>query len=468
MSRLRRQDRLSNDEFYVAMMRKLGLPFWTTNTAPRCRSGGRVDIYGDSFFSKASYTKPNKRRAHDSIRDCLHTILERLTVTAHYAPNKDSVFSEETGLIDAVPNRRPLDVSFNIDKAHLATSTGRSTLDKFGLDVTLISFEPHSSSTATRTPEENRIHAHRTGERMKLVGEGYTNKRTKVTISRDQALKALHEKNIALCPFTIDHFGSLGERGRLFLFGHSHNDPPLPLNIDSTTHPNAALMDSIICGGGAPVGFLHQATRTWRDNLPPKTRTRHYGGSYLSPTPAVWAEQQLGLGITKSLAQMCLTGMKMATDHSFKPNKIPKRRPKNPTRPQDLNHTNTSTPPNPKPAHQQTPHPQPTTTSQTSPTSLPTPPLPRTSWHPLPSLSPIWTPTDVLPPSTPNPPPGFPPQPHPPRLPTLGPPPGFTQRIDDYVYGPLFVDKMFMDLANDDDIATELEKELLDDFLDRM
>ena len=87
-------------------------------------------------------------------------------------------------------------------------------------------------------------------------------------------------------------------------------------------------MDSIICGRGAPVGFLHQATRTWRNNLPPKTHTRNYGGSYLAPTPTVWAEQQLGLGITKALARMCLTGMKMASDHSFKPNKIPKRRPK--------------------------------------------------------------------------------------------------------------------------------------------
>ena len=118
---------------------------------------------------------------------------------------------------------------------------------------------------------------------MKLVGDGYTNKETQVTISREQALKTLHDKNIALCPFTIDHFGSIGDRGHYFLYGL--DDPPEPLNINPTTHPNATLMDSIICGRGAPVGFLHQATRTWRDNLPPKTRTHNYGGSYLAPTP---------------------------------------------------------------------------------------------------------------------------------------------------------------------------------------
>ena len=99
-----------------------------------------------------------------------------------------------------------------------------------------------------------------------------------------------------------------------------------------------------------------------------------------------------------------------------------------------------------------------------------------------------------------KPPPGFTQQPQLPQLPTLRPPPGFTQQplpepaqtptappttsptphtparetpipltptnpIDDSVYGPIFVDKMFMNLANDE-IAAEIERELLNEFLD--
>ena len=185
MSRLRRQDRLPNDLFYVALMRLLRIPFWSPATAPRCRSGGRVDVYNDIFFSAASYTRPNKRRAHDAIRDCLRNVLKKINVIANYAPHTDNVHRGEAKLIDAAPSRRPLDVSFDIDKTCLASSSNHSTLDKFGLDVTLITYEPHSSSTATRTPKLNRLHAHRTGERSKLTGNGYTDKDTQVTISRD-------------------------------------------------------------------------------------------------------------------------------------------------------------------------------------------------------------------------------------------------------------------------------------------
>ena len=156
-----------------------------------------------------------------------------MVVTASYAPTPDSIFKEEEDLIDAAPKRRPLDVSFDIDKVHLASSSNHSTLDKFGLNVTLITYEPHSSATAARTPSENKSHAHRTGERAKLIGDGYTNPATQVTISKDQALRSLLDKNIALCPFTVDHFGAIGDRGSHFLCGN-HDDPPDPLDIDPT------------------------------------------------------------------------------------------------------------------------------------------------------------------------------------------------------------------------------------------
>ena len=430
MSRLRRQNRLPNDLFYIALLRKLRIPIWTLATAPRCRSGGRVDIYGDVFFSAASYTRPNKRRAHDAIRDCLRRVLAEIVVTAHYAPHADRVYREEKGLIEAAPSRRPLDVSFDIDKTLLATSSNHCSLDKFGLDVTLVTYEPHSSSTAPRTPEINCLHAHRTGERSKFVGDGYTNKDTKVTISRDQVLEALLKKNTGLCPFTVDHFGAIGERGTHFLFGHP-DDPPDPLPIDPRTHPNAVLMDSLLCEGGAPVGLLDQATHTWRDSLPANSRVHHYGGSYLAPTPSTWATQQIGLGIVRSLAQMCLTGMKMALDHSYKPSGAGRRRPRRNTSPAQPSADTPRAPPvAPPPAARAPPAPP------QAPLEPPRPPPPR--WTSLPSWSSVWTPHAhhiatptphyTPPPDTPNTPsPSSPPfrrPPSPPR-PATEPPPNF-------------------------------------------
>ena len=104
-------------------------------------------------MSAVTYTKPNKRRAHDYIRDCLEAILKHIVVTASYAPYNDFVYSEERGLIDACPKRRPLDVSFNIDKATLSDVSSGSTLDRVSLNVTLVHFKPHSASISTHTPK---------------------------------------------------------------------------------------------------------------------------------------------------------------------------------------------------------------------------------------------------------------------------------------------------------------------------
>ena len=85
-------------------------------------------------------------------------------------------------------------------------------------------------------------------------------------------------------------------------------------------------MDDLLRSGEAPVGLLHQATRVWRSSLPSHATTHHYGVSYLAPTPTTWAQQQMGLDIVKALSRMCLTGMKMASDHSYKPGNINRRR----------------------------------------------------------------------------------------------------------------------------------------------
>ena len=264
-------------------------------------------------------------------------------------------------------------------------------------------------------------------------------------------------------------------------------------------------MDSIICGRGAPVGFLHQATRTWRDNLPPKTRTHNYGGSYLAPTPTAWAEQQLGLGITKALARMCLTGMKMASDHSFKPNKIPKRRHKGTARPRP------NQPTNPAPLTPHTPNRPPTPLTPpaqaANPTPIRTPPPPplQARWMPLPTWSPIWTPTDQdpyhdTPPSTPpvltltptydetphtthSPPPSpDPPDIRPPPPPGFGPltdPPGLSPAFppDTLPWPNLFNhdplddsdlvnnSEAFLETFLDDEISETRERELLQEYL---
>ena len=90
--------------------------------------------------------------------------------------------------------------------------------------------------------------------------------KTGMTISRNQAIGALLDKNIVVIPFTVDHFGSIGDRGNHFLAGFSDN-PPSPLNIDHALFPNAVLMDDLIRSGNAPMGLLYQASRVWRSSL---------------------------------------------------------------------------------------------------------------------------------------------------------------------------------------------------------
>ena len=95
----------------------------------------------------------------------------------------------------------------------------RTTLDRIGIDVTVIS-SAASSSAASQTAQNKESNVRlQDGEQKKFNREAYTNDDTGVTLTGDEIIGEILTTNSALIPFTVTEFGQLGSLVQRLLYG---------------------------------------------------------------------------------------------------------------------------------------------------------------------------------------------------------------------------------------------------------
>ena len=167
-----------------------------------------------------------------------------------------------------------------------------------GFDVTLI----HStkdlpsnlpdSETATFNTHELRL---REGEKHKFARQsGGTNAISKRTLSADEVIGEILDSNYAFIPIAVGPFGDIGS---LFMRFWDGSDT-LPLPNFTKACPNALRAAKRATAGETPWDILGKADAQWKKQC----GSSLFEGSYLSPTPSIWANQQLGLVCCTQLA----------------------------------------------------------------------------------------------------------------------------------------------------------------------
>jgi hypothetical protein len=125
----------------------------------------------------------------------------------------------------------------------------------------------------------------RKGESDKFARRtGGTNKVSKRTLSADQVI----------VPVAIGPFGEIGD---VFMRFWDRSANPTPL-VFSKERPSAAESAKRAVSIDTPWNLLGKADNCWREE---KGKTP-FDGSYLSPLPSCWANQQLGLVCCSQLA----------------------------------------------------------------------------------------------------------------------------------------------------------------------
>ena len=151
--------------------------------------------------------------------------------------------------------------------------------------------------------------------RMKFVrSRGNTNETTKQTMTADQIIGNIIDSNNAFIPIAVGPHGEIGSLFRRFLTGRR----ALPLPNFSEDRPNAKRAADTAISTKTPYDILGKANKIWRNS----NGDRPFGGTYLSSTPQIWADQHLGLAIQSNLAthiKKSLTKMKYNQSNNSPP-----------------------------------------------------------------------------------------------------------------------------------------------------
>ena len=222
-------------------------------------------------------------------------MFQRILPVAKMIKSKTQVEKEPFGIIKSLPRIQPFDLSIRLDHS-LDSGSWRVPFSRIGFDVVLIhSTQPSSSSqseAAKYTETDLRL---RYGEKMKFArSRGSTNPITKQTIPADNIIGELMTSNNVFLPIAVGPHGELGSIFRRFLQG----DDALALPTFQDDRPNAKLAAERAISSRTPFDVLGKANKSWF-----KTNGHSFfGGTYLSSTPELWANQQLGLTIQTHLA----------------------------------------------------------------------------------------------------------------------------------------------------------------------
>ena len=293
MSRIDPKHRLDNESFDVALKCKLRLPLYPDASRPTCFCGKKIDQDGDHYFTCGDF---KKTRCSAAMRDTTRRVMQRICPTALYCKSKDNVISEKTGLVKGLETKRPFDWSFLINHITASHHKGASHLSEIGFDVTVVGPSNPSQVLEDANPQLNSTSLLEDGERGKFLREGSdSDKSTGFTLSGDQFIGRLYEKNKALIPQAMDRWGQWGPLFERFLLGD--RSAPAVHNYDAAETPNALLMHKRACSLSVPYGILHTANKVWMENHP----GLWFGDTYMDADPKTWALQQLGLGFTKAI-----------------------------------------------------------------------------------------------------------------------------------------------------------------------
>ena len=312
MSRLDPDNRMSNDHFQISLTRKLRMSLWPQAEKIICVCGQEMDEYGDHAFC---CTKVVKGAMSDEIRDGLIRIFKRLLVTAKLIPGASSVEKELRNLLQLAPKLRPFDLSVKLDHV-IGKDRWRTTLDRIGFDVTVIS-SAASSSAASQTAQQKDSNTRLCdGERKKYRRNGYTDKDTGVTLTGDEIIGEILSTNCALVPITVTEFGQLGSLACRFLYGTAAMTIPT-FNDDEV---NAKAAAELARSNKLPRGVLPRANAIWRRECPDE----FYGYSYKAMDPTTWAEQQLGLVMSRAISNQIIRAHKQVKAQPLKAGSTPK------------------------------------------------------------------------------------------------------------------------------------------------
>ena len=305
-------NRMSNEHFQIILTRKLRMSLWPEADTITCICGEQMDSFGDHAFC---CTKIVKKSMSDEIRDGLIRIFKRLLVTAKLIPSASSVEKELRNLIKLAPQLRPFDLSIKLDHV-LGQDRWRTTLDRIGIDVTVIS-SAASSSTASQTAQRKESDMRlQDGEQKKFCRDAYTNQDTGVTLTGDETIGEILLTNSALIPFTVTEFGQLGSLARRFLYGSD----AMALPEFDEQHVNAKAAAQLARSKKVPRGILPRANAIWRKECPDD----FYGHSYKAMDPMTWAEQQLGLVMSRAIANQIVRTHKQIKAQPSKADSCPK------------------------------------------------------------------------------------------------------------------------------------------------
>lgn len=292
MPRMEECNRLDNDTFKICLQRKLRLPIIKDAINYRCKCGQKLDIYGDHCLG---CTSNSKKIASDGIRDGIIKVLQRVLPVTKMIKSGTQVEREPIGIISQLPRVQPFDLSIRLDHT-VDSGAWRVPYSRVGFDVTIIHSNKQSSSSASEaakyTESDLRL---RDGERSKFVRpRGNTNELTKQTLSADQIIGELVDSNNAFIPIAIGPHGEIGSLFRRFLTGKK----ALPLPTFSTDRRNAKRAADTAISTKTPHSVLIKANKTWKKFNGDKP----FGGTYMSSTPEMWADQNIGLAIQSHLA----------------------------------------------------------------------------------------------------------------------------------------------------------------------
>jgi hypothetical protein len=130
---------------------------------------------------------------------------------------------------------------------------------------------------------------------------GGTTAISKRTLSADEVIGEILDSNYAFIPIAIGPFGDIGS---LFMRFWDGSDT-LPLPNFTKACPNALRAAKRATAVETPWDILGKADAQWKK----QRGSSLFEGSYLSPTPSIWANQQLGLVCCTQLANHIQGGL---------------------------------------------------------------------------------------------------------------------------------------------------------------
>ena len=94
------------------LKRKLRLELWPECLAPVCACGQKMDLFGDHCLSCCSHCKTP---LHNQVRDGLWDLFKELFHTVKLTSSDKNVVMERLGVVKALPQTRPFDISVLFD-----------------------------------------------------------------------------------------------------------------------------------------------------------------------------------------------------------------------------------------------------------------------------------------------------------------------------------------------------------------